>query len=114
MKLTTLVMQRLALRALALLASTQGPEVLCGLGYDVRVELHDDAPNGSIADLDVEERVWTRRRRRGLFLHLLVGHFQDRRKRMKWLGGKEGCWLGSIERLGQSRCRSKALEGSRK
>lgn len=53
----TLVVQRLAVLAQALLARAQGAEVLGRLGDDIVVQLEGDAALGLIADGHVEEDV---------------------------------------------------------
>ena len=42
-----------------LLSSTQSPEVLAGLGDDVRSQLHDNSPNWSTICGDVKEHSHT-------------------------------------------------------
>ena len=70
MEHTTLVVQRLARRADALLASAQRAEVLDCLGHGLAVQTHDNAPGGLAANVDVEPH--------------LVGHW-----RMVWWLSKQ-------------------------
>lgn len=57
-----LVVQGNAALAEALLAGAQSAKVLSGLGYHVVVQLHENAANLAVANLNVEEDAAARRR----------------------------------------------------
>lgn len=73
-----LVVEGLSQLAVALLASAKGSEVLCGLGGNIGVEPHSNAPRGTTTNGDVEEYIGT-------------GHFGARKD-----SGLFGLYLGQV------------------